>query len=218
MKLSILGPAGSGKGQNTSRIARRYNLKHVVVGDIVKKEIREKTDVGKIMYDYTSVGKFVPTDIVMKVLNKQLAKLDGYDGYIIDTAPINMEQFEKMNTEELDAVISLEVKDYDILRERVLNRLICPSCYAVTSVIDAPEKHCLDCGAELEHRYDDNLPTLNFRLKQYETDTIPVLKEFTKLGKLIKVDASLGKEEVFKQICRKLDRFMANKGKVEKND
>jgi len=217
MKLSILGPAGSGKGQNTSLIARRYNLKHVVVGDIVKKEIREKTDVGKIMYDYTSVGKFVPTKLVMQVLSKQLAKLDGYEGYIIDTAPINMEQFEKMNIDELDAVISLEVKDYDILRERVLNRLICPSCYAVTSVNDAPEKRCLECGAELEHRYDDNLPTLNFRLKQYETDTVPVLKEFAKLNKLIKIDASQSKEEVFKQICRKLDRFMA-KHEVSEDD
>jgi len=111
MKLSILGPAGSGKGQNTSLIARRYNLKHVVVGDIVKKEIREKTDVGKIMYDYTSVGKFVPTKLVMQVLSKQLAKLDGYEGYIIDTAPINMEQFEKMNIDELDAVMNYPFRD-----------------------------------------------------------------------------------------------------------
>ncbi|MBR4271069.1 MAG: nucleoside monophosphate kinase [Clostridia bacterium] len=215
MKLVILGPAGSGKGQNTARIARKYNLKHVVVGDIVKKEIREKTDVGKIMYDYTSVGKFVPTNLVMQVLNKQLKKLDGYDGYIIDTAPINMEQFEKMNIEELDAAISLEVADYDILRERVLNRLRCPSCFAVTSVLDAPEGHCLDCGAELEHRYDDNLPTLNFRLKQYENETVPVIKSFKALGKLIKVDASGDKDEVFKQICNKINRFFSNKAKKE---
>ncbi len=213
MKLVILGPAGSGKGQNTARIARKYNLKHVVVGDIVKKEIREKTDVGMIMYDYTSVGKFVPTNLVMQVLNKQLKKLDGYDGYIIDTAPINMEQFEKMNIDELDAAISLEVSDYDILRERVLNRLRCPNCFAVTSVFDAPDNHCADCGAELEHRYDDNLPTLNFRLKQYDNETVPVIKSFKALGKLIRIDASGNKDEVFQQICNKINRFFANKKK-----
>ena len=215
MKLVILGPAGSGKGQNTSRIAKKYNLKHVVVGDIVKKEIREKTDVGKIMYDYTSVGKFVPTNLVMQVLNKQLKNLDGYDGYIIDTAPINMEQFEKMNIDELDAAISLEVKNYDILRERVLNRLRCPECFAVTSVPDAPDNRCSDCGAELEHRYDDNLPTLNFRLKQYENETLPVIKAFKELGKIIHIDASGTKDEVFKQICSKINRFFAKKTKEE---
>ena len=137
MKLAILGPAGSGKGQNTGKIAERYNLKHVVVGDIVKAEIRNKTEVGKIMYEYTSVGKFVPSEIVMQVLDNQLSDWTGYNGYIIDTAPINMDQYSKMNTDDLDAVISLEVEDFNILRTRTLNRLICPNCRRVTSVFES---------------------------------------------------------------------------------
>ena len=82
MKLAILGPPGSGKGTHTAKIAKRYNLKHVVVGDIVKQEIRDKTELGKVMFEYTNVGKFVPSDIVMQVLAKQVENLvsliDGY--------------------------------------------------------------------------------------------------------------------------------------------
>ncbi|MBQ7977953.1 MAG: nucleoside monophosphate kinase [Clostridia bacterium] len=211
MKLAIIGPAGSGKGQNTGKIAEKYGLKHVVVGDIVKAEIRNKTEVGKIMYEYTSVGKFVPSDIVMQVLASQLNNIDGFNGYIIDTAPINMDQYSKMDTDDIDAVISLEVKNHDILRTRTLNRLICPNCRKVTSVFDAPDGVCAHCGSTLEHRYDDNLETVNFRIAQYERETVPVLEEFEKSGKLIKINAELSKEQVFDQICNKIDDFFAKK-------
>lgn len=210
MKLAILGPAGSGKGQNTGRIAQKYNLNHVVVGDIVKSEIRNKTDVGKIMYAFTSTGRFVPSDIVMDVLAKQLSSFPQNEGFIIDTAPLNMEQYEKMQKFiNLDAVISLEVDDFNVLRRRTLNRMICPKCRAVTSVFEAPDNLCKACGSTLEHRYDDNLETVNFRLAQYVRETVPVLNEFEKSGKLIRINADQSKEEVFCEICRKLDEFFA---------
>lgn len=212
MKLAILGAAGSGKGQNTGRIAKKYNLHHVVVGDIVKAEIRNKTDVGKIMYAYTSTGRFVPSDIVMDVLAKQLNSFPQDEGFIIDTAPLNMDQYKKMmELVQLDAVISLEVTDYNVLRHRTLNRLICPSCRAVTSVAEAPDNICNVCGATLEHRYDDNIETVNFRIAQYLRETVPVLDEFKKLKKLIRINADQTKEEVFAEICCKLDEFFANK-------
>ena len=217
MKLAILGPAGSGKGQNTSRIAQKYNLHHVVVGDIVKSEIRNKTDMGKIMYDYTSVGRFVPSDIVMIVLAKQLNQFPQDDGFVIDTAPLNMDQYHKMQElVQLDAAISLEVKDFNILRHRTLNRLICPNCRAVTSVTEAPDNICLKCGSQLEHRYDDNIETVNFRLAQYERETVPVLKAFEKQGKLIRINAELSKDEVFAEICEKIDKFFSQQSKVNK--
>ncbi|MBO5102948.1 MAG: nucleoside monophosphate kinase [Clostridia bacterium] len=212
MKLAILGAAGSGKGQNTSRIAKKYNLHHVVVGDIVKAEIRNKTEVGKIMYDFTSKGRFVPSDIVMDVLAKQLNTFPEDEGFIIDTAPLNMDQYNKMvSLVNLDAVISLEVENYNILRHRTLNRLICPSCRGVTSVTESPDEVCPYCGEKLEHRYDDNLETVNFRIAQYLRETVPVLDEFEKQGKLIRINAELSKEEVFSQICQKIDNFFAKK-------
>jgi len=212
MKLAILGAAGSGKGQNTGRIAKKYNLHHVVVGDIVKSEIRNKTDVGKIMYAFTSQGRFVPCDIVMSVLAKQIDSFPRNEGFIIDTAPLNMEQYVKMKEFiDLDAVISLEVEDYNVLRRRTLNRMICPMCRAVTSVFESPDNLCKLCGATLEHRYDDNLETVNFRIAQYIRETVPVLNEFEKSGKLIRINADQSKEDVFCEICHRLDEFFAKK-------
>ena len=89
--------------------------------------------------------------------------------------------------------------------------MICPSCRGVTSVTESPDEVCPYCGEKLEHRYDDNLETVNFRIAQYLRETVPVLDEFEKQGKLIRINAELSKEEVFSQICQKIDNFFAKK-------
>lgn len=209
MKIAILGPPGSGKGAQTGRVAEYFNLKHVVVGDIVKQEIRDKTELGKIMYDYTKDGHFIPSQIVVDVLKKQLNSLKGYNGYIIDTAPINMEQKSLMKDIPLDAVISLDIRDFDVVRRRTMLRLICPNCRAVTSVTEAPDGICPICGTKLERRYDDNPKTVNARIEQFKRETVPVLKEYEKEGKLIKIDAELDKLSVYNQIIEKLEKFFS---------
>ncbi len=209
MKLVILGPPGSGKGTQTNRVAKKYNLKHVVVGDVVKQEIRDKTELGKLLYEYTSVGKFVPSEIVVDVLDKQVSDLKGFEGFIIDTAPINLEQKEAMKNIQIDAAIWLKIDDYDILRSRTLNRLICPKCRGVTSETESPDLVCPYCKSTLEKRYDDNLETVNKRIKQYEEKTLPVIEEYKKQNILIEIDAEKSKQEVFQEICDKIDKFFA---------
>ena len=209
MRIAIIGPPGSGKGTQTYRIASKFNLKHIVVGDIVKDEIRKKTELGEIMFSYTNVGKFVPSEIVMKVLEKQIQDLSGFDGYIIDTAPINLNQMQAMEFIPLDAVLSLKIENFDILRTRILSRLICPKCRRVTSVSDTENNLCNNCGAELEKRYDDKIETINIRLKQYEEQTVPVLNEYKKQGKLIEINAENTRQEVFEEICEKLNNFFS---------
>lgn len=209
MKLSILGPPGSGKGTHTAKIARKYGLKLVVVGDIVKQEIRNKTKLGKIMFEYTNVGKFVPSDIVMQVLADQVKDLKGFNGYIIDTAPINLEQMKAMNFIEIDGVISLKIDDFDELRNRILTRLICPKCRHVTSKNEATNEFCSKCGTLLETRYDDKIETVNIRLNQYLNETVPVIEQYRKQGKLIEINANQTRQQVFEEICEKLDKFFS---------
>lgn len=207
MRLVILGAPGSGKGTQTHHIAKKYNLKHVVVGDVVKDEIRNKTSLGKILYEYTSVGKFVPSEIVIDVLDKQIKNTKGFDGFIIDTAPINMQQKDAMKNIEIDAAVWLKIVNFDVIRNRILKRLICPKCKRVTSVDENSTNHCLHCGAELEKRYDDNIETVNKRIAQYEKETLPVIESFRQEGKLIEINAERSKKEVLNEIFEKINKF-----------
>ena len=206
-RLVIIGAPGSGKGTQTYQIAKKYNLKHVVVGDVVKQEIRDKTELGKLLYEYTSVAKFVPSEIVVDVLNKQIKDLKGYDGFIIDTAPINMAQKLALKSMKMDGAIWLNISHYDILREHILDRLICPKCRKVTSKTENPTGICSYCGAVLEQRYDDNIETINKRIEQYKNETLPVVQSYREEGILIEINGEQGKEKVFKEICQKIDSF-----------
>ena len=214
IRLVILGAPGSGKGTHTYKIAKQYNLKHVVVGDAVKAEIRNKTELGKIMYEYTSVGKFVPSEIVIDVLKSQVKDLEGFDGYIIDTAPINLDQKKAMKDFIIDGVIWLKVENFDMLKERILNRLICPNCRRVTTKSKYPNKICPCCGSTLEQRYDDNEETFNKRITQYVEKTLPVIEEYKKQGIVIEINAEQEKKNVYAEICDKLDKFIKNKSLV----
>lgn len=207
MKLSILGSPGSGKGTQAQKIAKHYNLKHIVMGNIIKREIWDNTELGKIMYNYTKDGKFVPNDIIIKVLDKELDNVDGYNGYVIDTAPINMEQKKLMADIGLDVVISLDIRNYDVVRERTMSRVICTNCMAVSSSKDTPQEKCRVCGGKLERRYDDNIVVVDARIEQFKRETIPVINEFMKEGRLISVNAESSREEVFEEIRQKLSDF-----------
>jgi len=207
MKLSILGSPGSGKGTQAQKIAKHYNLKHIVMGNIIKREIWDNTELGKVMYEYTKDGKFVPNDIIIRVLDKELQNLENYNGFIIDTAPINMEQKILMADIALDAVISMDIHNYDIVRERTMSRLICTSCMAVSSNKDAHGDKCDICGGKLEPRYDDSIVVVDARIEQFKRETIPVLGEFEKEEKLIRVNAEKSRDAVFEEIVTKLDNF-----------
>ena len=42
-------------------------------------------------------------------------------------------------------------------------------------------------------------------------ETVPVIEEFRKQDKLIEINAERSKEEVFSEICQKIDNFFAKK-------
>ena len=208
MNLVLLGSPGSGKGSQRDLIANHYNLKTIIVGDLVKQEIRDETPLGKLMFKYTTEGKLVPDEFIMDLVSRQCKDLDNFDGFIIDSAPLSLEQKNVlMKDVEIDVAVYLEIHDYDIVRKRTSLRLVCPICKYVASVLDNTDGICPRCSAHLERRYDDNPQTVETRIQRFIRETIPVVDALKSEQKLITVNAELSKEAVFNEIIQKLDNF-----------
>ncbi|HPP39736.1 MAG TPA: nucleoside monophosphate kinase, partial [Candidatus Kapabacteria bacterium] len=52
MRLIFLGPPGSGKGTQSQNICKDYGIKQISTGDILRKNVKDQTELGKIAAEY----------------------------------------------------------------------------------------------------------------------------------------------------------------------
>ncbi len=202
LKLIFLGPPGSGKGTQGNRIAKELKLDFISMGDILRKEIKERSKLGKEVSNYVESGKLVPDKLILELIEKQVdrAKSSDYKGFILDGFPRTLEQANGLkNITEIDKVIYLKCNIETIVK-RLSARRTCPKCARVYNLVtNLPRKDelCDDCGVKLEHRVDDCESVIRKRMEIYETSTSPLLGFYA--SQLNVIDADLGIEAVYRK-------------------
>lgn len=187
LNLVIFGAPGSGKGTQSERLISKYGLHHISTGEVLRKHIAEKTELGKIADTYISKGQLIPDDLMVRVLEHVLDSEPELvkKGVIFDGFPRTIEQakalkkmLESRNT-KIHAVIGLEVEDDELVR-RMLNR-----------------------GKETG-RADDNIDTIKNRLEVYHTQTSPLREYYKGEGKYHTIDGSGDIDAIFDRIHKSL--------------
>ncbi len=185
MRIILLGPPGSGKGTYSSRLAAKLGLQHVSTGDIFRGEIKNGTELGRIISSYVSNGKLVPDKIVNKVMEKRLSKEDCRNGFILDGYPRTLQQAVFLDRlVKIDLVINLNVPE-EVLVRKISSRLICRNCGAVYNKITLKprvEGVCNECGGELYQREDDKPEVARGRIRIYEKEFASLLEHYRKAG------------------------------------
>lgn len=70
MHVILFGPPGSGKGTQSKHLVKTYGFVHVSTGDILREEIRTKTDLGKVAEGFMREGRLVPDSYVGVMVKK----------------------------------------------------------------------------------------------------------------------------------------------------
>jgi adenylate kinase len=176
----ILGPPGSGKGTLSKKMADRNGFTHISTGDLIRNSDDEK------LKKIVSKGEYVPDEIITKMLRKKLSEADLENGIIIDGFPRTMKQVKILDKllgklgVGLNHALYLDL-DEETAKKRILKR------------------------AQEENREDDKDPeTVSKRFSTYQEKTEPLIQDYEKSRRLIKVDASLGSEDVYNKISKKL--------------
>ena len=219
MIIIMLGAPATGKGSVAALLSEKYNIPAISSGDIFRKHISEKTEIGKLLDSYISKGELVPDEIVLKMLQERLEEPDVKNGAILDgfirtvaQAEAFDKMLEKMNN-KIDVVVNLETPEDEIL-ERIVNRRICTNkdCKSVYNLVLHPPKRegiCDKCGSPLEQRSDDTLEKTKNRLKIYHKETEPLVDYYKKTGVLYTTTLSSRinrlKEEVAKDVIKYLE-------------
>ena len=198
MIIIMLGAPGTGKGTVASLLAKELGIPQVSTGDIFRKNITEKTQLGKLAESYISKGNLVQDDVTIDLVKNRLKESDAKEGVILDGFPRTVRQAEELdkilqnNQSEVDIVINLVTPEEEIV-ERIENRRVCPECKAVYNLkLNPPSQEgiCDKCGHELVQRKDDNVDTIKSRIKTYIDVTSPLIEYYEKKEKLYTAEVS----------------------------
>ncbi len=207
-KYVIMGVQGSGKGTQSTLLTERYDLVHVSVGDLFRWNVQHHTKLGARVRRAIDAGELVGDEVVEAVVQQRLREHDWNYGFVIDGFPRNGGQAEFfLESFDIDAVINLELPEEEVQR-RVLARRLCTGCgldYNLMAHRPEHEDVCDVCGGRLVTRPDDNPEALRRRLDDYYEKTRPVLEIFGRKEYVLSVDATPSVEDVFAEICSRLD-------------
>ncbi|MCL1925276.1 MAG: nucleoside monophosphate kinase [Defluviitaleaceae bacterium] len=180
MKLIIMGPIGSGKGTQAKILAEKFGLKHLSTGDIMRKHIKDETEIGKKIKSVLDSGGYVDDTLTTELLKQSLTNKFILDGY-----PRTIPQVSLLaELTSIDKVIFLEADEKEVI-ERISSRLSCLECGKMYNTKDNVST-CV-CGNNLVQREDDKKETIEKRLAIFKKETLPIAKIYEEKGLLVKV-------------------------------
>ena len=208
MYLVLLGPPGAGKGTQAKKLAENLRLPHISTGDILRRNVKDNTALGKQAKGIMDKGLLVPDDLVAKMLDERFNNPDIKNGFILDGYPRTLAQAKTLDDilgrkgKKIDLVVYLNTSD-EVIIKRLGGRLVCSKCGANFHVINMPPKvggACDNCGGSLYQRSDDNEITVRKRLEVYKKEVATLIEYYSKVKKLRSLNADLDAGVVLKQI------------------
>ena len=167
MNIVIFGPPGAGKGTQSKFIVNKYGLHQLSTGDLLRNEIKNKTELGSKITRIMNNGELVSDEIVSNLISKFISN-DIYkhkiifDGYPRTLAQANnLDNLLKANNQKINIVLKLSVS-LETVKKRILER------------------------QSQENRADDNEEIAIKRYQTYEKSSEPVL-HYYKQSNLLKV-------------------------------
>ena len=221
MIIIMLGAPGTGKGTVASILSQELEIPQVSTGDIFRKNIKEKTELGIIADKYISKGNLVPDEITIDIVKNRLNDDDVKNGIILDGFPRTVAQAEAVDKileekgKKVDIVLNLETPEDEII-ERIVNRRVCSNqdCKAVYNLILNPPKVegiCDKCGSKLIQRQDDNVETVKLRFENYIKQTSPLVEYYKNNGVLQTETVSKSINKLGKDVAEEVVEILKRK-------
>jgi adenylate kinase len=189
--LILFGPPGSGKGTQSEKIVNKFGLKHLSTGDLLRREIADKTPLGMEAKSFMDKGQLVPDEVVIGMIDSSLEKNPGAKGFLFDGFPRTVAQAEALDKlltlkkTSITKVLALEVTEEELVK-RLLKR------------------------GETSGRSDDtNEEVIRKRFSVYQKETSAVADHYKALGKFESIKGEGSVDEIFESLSNAIEAQMA---------
>ena len=167
MNIILFGPPGAGKGTQSNFIVKKFRLHQLSTGELLRKEISNKSQLGNQISSIINAGNLVSDDTVSDLIEKHISNKIYKDRLIFDGYPRNLNQANNLDRllnkydQKIDIVLKLSVS-LETIKKRIFER------------------------KTLEKRADDSEEIALKRYKTYEKNINPVI-DFYRKTNLLKV-------------------------------
>ena len=193
MNIIIFGPPGAGKGTQSNFIEKKFNLHQLSTGELLRNEIKNKSELGGKISTIMNSGHLVSDQIVSDLIEKFISNNEFKNRLIFDGYPRNELQAENLNNllkkngQKIDLVLKLSVS-LDVIKKRITGRSVCSICGKIYNEFFNPAPINAQCCASkfLQKRSDDTLEIAVTRYQTYEKNIKPVI-DFYKQSNSLKV-------------------------------
>ena len=187
LNLVIFGAPGSGKGTQSAKLIDEYGLFHISTGEVLRAQIAQGTELGKVADSYISKGQLIPDELMIQILDDVLEQnAADVKGVVFDGFPRTIPQaealkglLEKRGTDLL-AVVGLEVPEEELV-DRMIKR------------------------GQQTGRADDNIDTIKNRLQVYHNQTKPLQQYYKEEDKYIAINGLGIVDEIFDSIAEGIE-------------
>ncbi|KAF7728168.1 hypothetical protein EC973_006562 [Apophysomyces ossiformis] len=195
---------GSGKGTQSERLKKNFGVAHLSSGDMLRKNINDRTSVGQKAAEYVSGGRLVPDEVLLTLIDHELSQT-GNPNWLLDGFPRTITQAQALDElldksmQPLNLVINLEVPE-DVILSRIMDRWVhIPSGRVYNLSYNPPQVPGRDdiTGESLSKRPDDCPDVFRVRLQQHKAMTLPLLDHYGHLAVTLRGNTS---DEIYPQI------------------
>jgi adenylate kinase len=213
MRIVLMGPPGAGKGTQAKLMRDRTGMAHISTGDLLRKAVSSKTELGIAAKGFMDRGELVPDQLVIGMIDQRLKAEGAAPSFMLDGFPRTVPQAEALEgmlangLVPLDHVVSLDVPREELVR-RLSGRRTCSQCNAMYHVAFDPPRHdnvCDRCGGALYQRDDDREETIRARLDVYDRSTAPLATFYRSRGLLREIDGTGAASDVLDRVLVRLE-------------
>ncbi|CAN5512750.1 adenylate kinase [soil metagenome] len=190
LNLILFCPPGSGKGTQSEKLIKKYGLKHLSTGDLLRTEIANKTPLGLEAKSLMDKGQLVPDEVVIGMISSSLESNPEAKGFLFDGFPRTSAQ-----AEALDRLLDLKNTSINVMlamkvsEEELVHRL-------------------LKRGVTSGRSDDNNENVIRARIAEYHNKTAAVADYYKQFEKVVMVKGEGTVDEIFEGLCNEIDAVL----------
>jgi UMP-CMP kinase len=184
----VLGGPGSGKGTQCDLLTKRLPgpWVHLSAGDLLRAERKraQTSTLGALIEERISNGQLVPSTVTCRLIQNAMEenqKTKGITKFLVDGYPRGLENKtvweQQVENATIEFVLFLDCPE-EVLTGRLLER-----------------------GQSSGRSDDANIDVIRKRFRTYQNETAPIVQEYERQGKVVRIPADRPVEEVYESIA-----------------